>query len=256
MRKSKITKFLALATLLLATFSFIACGGNGAGGGDDSSSGSDSGSSSSSSSSSSGGSNSPTEFTGITAEQKAKLDALNGWEVTINHKWSDTGEEDPEEQTWIIGEKDDVFWADMEGSKCAVEKVGENVYFYNWDEDEGEFKASSEYGEATLTAEYYDFLTLSAYMWLFWKDMYDGTDLKNAGSATVCNRPCTKYTWSGSAAALGQWATASITFWVDNATGITMKLEAGSASNEGSESYTHEITEFKTGDAVTPPTLS
>ncbi len=244
--KSKLIKVLAMTALVFAAFSFIACGGNGAGGGDDAGGGSGGGGNG-------GGSGGPAQFEGITAAQKEKLDALNGWEVTINHKWSESGEADPDEQTWIIGEKNNIFWYDMDDDKMALRKDGQDVYIYDWDEVNSEYVASYE-GQA-MTEDYYDLMTYLSYMWLFWKDMYDGVDLTAAGSGTVCDRACTKYTWRASESVLGAYAYGSITFWVDNATGITMKLEGTAASNEGSSSYVHEVTAFKTGNAVTPPTL-
>ncbi|MBO4532253.1 MAG: hypothetical protein J5726_00950 [Treponema sp.] len=249
--KSKLIKVLAMTAILFAAFSFIACGGNGAGGGDDAGGGSGGGGSGSGNGA--GGEGGPAAFTGITAAQKAKLDALNGWEVTINHKWSESGEEDPDEQIWTIGEKDNIFWYDMDDDKMALRKDGQDVYVYDWDEVNSEYVASFE-GQA-MTEDYYDLMTTLSFTWLFWKDMYDGMDLTAAGSDTVCGRTCTKYTWSASESVLGAYAYGSITFWVDNTTGITMKLEGTAASNEGSSSYVHEVTAFKTGAQVTVPTL-
>lgn len=241
--KNKLLKLFMTGMLVLTSFAFLSCGGKGPDNGDGDGGNGDGGS----------GSGGPAQFTGITAAQKAKLDALNGWEITINHKWSESGEEDPDEQIWIIGEKNNIFWYDIDDDKMALKTQGESVYVYDWDEVNSEYAASFE-GQP-MTQGYYDSMTMLSYMWLFWKDMYNGVELTNAGSATVCGRTCTKYTWSASEAALGAYAYGSISFWVDNATGITMKLEAGSSSNEGSTSYTHEVTSFKTGDKVTPPAL-
>ena len=241
--KNKLLKLFMTGMLVLTSFAFLSCGGNGAGGG--SGGGAD-------------GSGGETPFTGLTAEQKAKLDSLNGWELTISHKWSDSGEENPDEETWTIGEKNNIFWSEMGYEKLVLKKENGTVIPYRWDDDTDGYIVDPSYGVegATLTEDYYDKLTMTSYMWIFWKDMYNGMELTNAGSATICNRACTKYSWTDSAAAFGQWATAHITFWVDNATGITMKLEAGNASNDGSASYVHEVTSFKTGSDVTPPTLN
>lgn len=245
MIKSKIIKLFAMTLVMCAALSFIACGGNGAGGGDDSSSGSGSGS---------GGGNEGTPGTfGITSEQKAKLDALNGWEVQFSHSWSETGEE-PTEEIQIFGEKDNIFWYQMDGNKAAIKKAGGKAYTYSWDEDTLNYVEST--GGVGLDEELYDSLTDACYIWLYYKDyMALSGDFTAAGSENICGRPCTKYRWTNSAVALTQYAYASITFWVDNATGMTLKMESQAQSNEGSTSYSHVATVFKTGSQVTAPYL-
>ena len=242
MIKSKILKILSITALLCAAFSFIACGGNGAGGGDDEGNSSGNGDNS--------GSSSGATFTGPTAEQKAKLAALDGWELKVYHSWSATGGA-PEPEEWIMGEKDNVFWFDIGTGKTAIEKDGDASYFYSWDETENKYECTM-----VLDKSSYDTMTLAVFTWLYYKDSYSGIQLSEAGTETICGRACKKYTGTDSAVGNGSWVSATITFWTDNEIGITMKAYVSGSTSEGTETYTHEVKEFKTGSQVSSPTLS
>ena len=106
--KSNLIKVLAMTALVFAAFSFTACGpkpgdGSGSGGGSGSGSGG-----------SGGGDGTPQ----LTAAQKAKLKALNGYEVTFEYNISD--EAGTENGEYTLGEKGDVSWFITEGMGMAL----------------------------------------------------------------------------------------------------------------------------------------
>ena len=230
MRKSKIAKFLALATLLLATFSFIACGGNGAGGGDDA-----------------GGGNSGNAAAGgiPSSEQvSAKLKTLD-YDIVVEI----VALGDSEAMSMEMARKGNIYWFDIGEMAMAYKLAGDTCYYYMRIPDESGNITWMYVGEDSADSiedameNYFDESLFAA--------SNIPVDLVNAGSAVVAGRRCTKYTWSDSAAG----ATVSETVYIDNETGLCLKLEASDSVNGQSEGASFEVKSFKTGDDVVAPVL-
>ena len=248
--KSKLIKVLAMTALVFAAFSFTACGpkpgdgsdsGGGSGGGADGSGGGD------------GGSGITAGI--ITAEQQAKLDALNGYEIHIN--WTERDEDTTQIVERVFGEKDNVFWfiENMDGEdslRFAVKKEGNMLYSYSGTDTFVQDDDPIEEGGYVT----YETLTLFNKLYLYIGDTIS-TDItfEDNGIDTICNRPCKKYKHTASASALTQYAEATVKKWIDNGTGITMKLLVEVDSNVEHNLYDTEVVEFKTGNQVTVPTL-
>lgn len=240
MRKSKIAKFLALATLLLATFSFIACGGNGAGGGDDSGNGSGG---NGGGSGSSGGSGS--EYKALTEEEivakfKQLGDYVFGYETQTD--------EDSESDYFEIGRKENTYWALYSGSGIAYVLDGEFVYCYDDEDSNWTYRITmpSETLESSL-----DSLFSSALTGFNSAISEDSTFSKVNASEKVAGRTCTHYQ---STVPYGP-ATYKTDIWVDNATEIIMKVISTYSGGGVTNVDRFEVTKFLTGNAVTAPAL-
>ena len=234
--KSKLIKVLAMTALVFAAFSFTACGPkpgdeNGSGGG------------------SGGGDGTPQ----LTEAQKAKLKALNGYEITFEYNVSD--EAGTENGEYTLGEKGDVSWFSTEGISMALKKTGSTIETYMGMPDEEDEDTIVWYSFGGDTADQ-DFDISFAEGFFAWANDYDLSDFTSAGTDTVAGRSCNKYTYTDSAYGYGEYATASWTIWIDKELDITMKFEvSGSSSNQGSSEYYYRITSFKTGNEVTLPDL-
>ena len=243
MRKSKIAKFLALATLLLATFSFIACGGNGAGGGDDAGDGSGSGSGSGAGS-------------GILSEEEAyaKLKAIGDYEIIAEMN------DGHDKESFTLGKKGTAYWMIYEGHGNAYVIDGENAYVYSGGPDENEDFAWSFVmpmpSDGEGLEQNIENLQMSIASWLYYANNI-GEPLTTVGSATVAGRACTHYRYTHTASAGGMSGTATEDVYVDNETGITLKYVIGytitGGGQDDSDSTTYEVKSFKTGNAVTLP---
>lgn len=234
--KNKLLKLFMTGMLVLTSFAFLSCGGNGAGGG--SGGGADG---------SGGGDGTPQ----LTAAQKAKLKALNGYEITFEYNISD--EAGTENGEYTLGEKGDVSWFSTEGMSMALKKTGSTIETYMGRPDEEDEDTIVWYN---LGGEDQDFDISFAEGFFAWANDYDLSEFTSAGTDTVAGRSCNKYTCTDSAYGYGEWATASWTIWIDKELDITMKFEvSGSSSNQGSSEYYYRITSFKTGNEVTLPDL-
>lgn len=125
---------------------------------------------------------------------------------------------------------------------------------YTKDSQSGEYY----YGGFDYPGEdYYDTNGDATKILLFWGDVFfTGQPLNTAGTVTIAGRTCTKYTYSDSTYGFGNFASVYFEFCKDNATGVTMKLTAKANANDDSAAYYIEVTDFKTGNSVTVPTLN
>ena len=225
--KSKLMKLLMLGLLVLTAFAFIACGDKG---GDDDDSGSGSG-----------------EI--LTAEESAaKLKAIGDYDIVV-----DVVSIGDQAMSMEMGKKGNTYWfVLMDGLGFAYKLDGNNCYGYLGTTDESNTMTWMYMGIDSSDAmddslQYFDSS-------LFYAGELPA-DLKKSGSAKIAGRPCTKYTWSESASAGGNSASAQETIYIDNETGICMKLEASDTVNGVSESGSFEVKKFVTGNAVVAPTL-
>ena len=226
--KSKLIKLIMTGLLVLTAFAFIACGGNG--GGDDDDSGSGSG-----------------EI--LTAEESAaKLKAKGDYDIVV-----DVVSIGDEAMSMEMGKKGNTYWF------VIMNGIG---YAYKLNDDNCDFYLGTKSDSSTMTWMYMGSESSDAVddNWQYFDSslFYAGelpADLKKSGSAKIAGRPCTKYTWSESASAGGNSASAQETIYIDNETGICMKLEASDTVNGVSESGSFEVTKFLTGNAVVAPTL-
>ena len=154
---------------------------------------------------------------------------------------------------YIMGGKGNTYWfVIMNGIGYAYQLDGNICYGYLGTTDENDTMTWMYIGSESSDAvndslQYFDSS-------LFYAGELPA-DLKKSGSAKIAGRPCTKYTWSESASAGGTSASAQETIYIDNETGICMKLEASDTVNGVSESGTFEVTKFLTGNTVVAPTL-
>ena len=223
--KSKIVKFLTIAALLCAAFSFIACGGNGAGGGDDAGGGNSAG--------------------GIPSSEQvsAKLKTMD-YDIVV--EVAALGES---AMSMEMAKKGNTYWFDIGVMAMAYKLEGNSCYYYMKMEDESGNMTWMYVGEDSAD-------TIEQQMENSFKDslFYASnlpTDLVKSGSAVVAERTCTKYTWSDSA----YGATVSETVYIDNETGLCLKLEASDSVNGQSEGASFEVKSFKTGNDVVAPVL-
>ena len=226
--KSKLLKLFMIGLLLLTAFAFIACGDKG--GDDDDDSGSGSG-----------------EI--LTAEESAaKLKALGDYDIVV-----DVVSIGDQAMSMEMGKKGNTYWfVIMNGIGYAYQLDGNICYGYLGTKGESDTMTWMYIGSESPDAvddSMQDFDSSLFYA----GELPD--DLKKSGSATIAGRNCTKYTRSVSASAGGNSASAQETIYIDNDTGICMKLEASDTVNGVSESGTFEVTKFLTGSAVVAPTL-
>ena len=225
--KTKLMKLLMIGLLVLTAFAFIACGDKG---GDDDDSGSGSG-----------------EI--LTAEESAaKLKAIGDYDIVV-----DVVSIGDQAMSMEMGKKGNTYWF------VIMNGVG---YAYKLNDDNCDFYLGTKSDSSTMTWMYFGSESSDAVndsLQYFDSSLfYAGelpADLKKSGSAKIAGRPCTKYTWSESASSGGNSASAQETIYIDNETGICMKLEASDTVNGVSESGTFEVTKFLTGNAVVAPTL-
>ena len=179
---------------------------------------------------------------------QAKLDEFGkttGYEITLKVIGADGGE-----TVTTTGRKGDVWWtyrSDRTSGQALVSNGNTSIAMY---ECSG--------GEWTLTSNLVgqDFATLipmyaaTSNIYLFMANTYED-DLKLVGSEKVAGRDCTKYSYS--TGAMG-WSM-SWNCCVDKELGITLKwrIEANEGGNGGNQQM--EVTDFKSGAAVTVPEL-
>lgn len=179
---------------------------------------------------------------------QAKLDEFGkttGYEITFTIIAADGNE-----TVTITGRKGDVWWT------CSSDRTSGKALVSNGDTSIAMYECSG--GEWTMTSNLVgqDFATLipmyaaTSNVYLFMANTYE-SELKLVGSEKVAGRDCTKYSYS--TGAMG-WSM-SWNCCVDKELGITLKwrIEANEGGDGGSQQM--EVTEFKSGAAVTVPDL-
>ncbi|MBP5307897.1 MAG: hypothetical protein J6Z34_02055 [Clostridia bacterium] len=191
------------------------------------------------------------------AESKQKMEELGreeGYEVTLVY-----GTEEGTDGEFTFGCKGDVVWAYVGEDGYAVKKEGDNVYTYSTQDGVFQFEAQVSEEEA----QNYSSVYMNIYNeWLYYGNGFDGM-LKKGSDANVAGRPCHTYTFKmGDLGVInnfiGQYVSGvnlEYRINVDVEYGITMKLNVLAEAEGESNSVNFEVTSFKTGNAVTVPTL-
>lgn len=245
--KNKFLKLIMAGLLVLTTIAFISCGGNqnpdnekGSGGG-----GSGSGSSS--------GSGSGNDTSGIlTAEQSAaRLKEIGDYDIVV-----EVVSIGNQAMSMEMAKKGNTYWFKTVNVSMAYKLEGDNCYSYAGMEDESgaiKWMCTGSTPSDTLEGSLEQMDTAFAQTLFYAGDLVAG--LTKSGTATIAGRNCTKYTWSETASSGGTTASAQETIYVDNETGICMKMVASDTVNGVSESGSFEVTKFLTGSSVQAPTL-
>lgn len=237
--KNKLLKLIMTGMLVLAAFAFISCGGDAP----EDNGGSDDGSG-----------------TGeiLTAEQSAaELKKLGAYDIVVEVSTGGYGFGDDEPVTYEMAKKGNTYWFCTDFMNVAYKLDGDNCHMYmGMPNESGAMEWMYMTSEPASTMED----TLEQMNTSFDGSLFYAGDLvadfENAGSAKVAGRNCTKYTWSDSAAAGGQSASGQETIYIDNQTGICMKLEASSTQNGTvTNTVSFEVKKFLTGNKVTAPNL-
>ena len=187
-------------------------------------------------------------------ESQAKLEKMEEDGYLLTFHYSDDEEDSG---TFTIGAKGNVVWIITEEDGVALVEDSEKVHYYSYTKDEG-YKF-----EATVTKDQEGSLVNSyklAYTgWLYWANSYNGS-LKKGADAKVAGRSC--YTYDLDLAGIGGiiGTLAGVTslkykVYVDKELGLTLKVEFAATADGESSSFSYEVTEFKTGSAVSVPTL-
>ena len=203
----------------------------------------------------SGGSDS-LEISKTESQEKMKqLGSTKGYEITLEIKDADS-DGNSNEELYTYGYKDDCFWIIKDNDGDACKKDGEKLHFYDATrESNGNISYTYDYSldsSDNSIDETFNTLSYQTNVFLYWTNDYDG-NLKKTGSTTVAGRACTHYTYGSSANIMGLYAGVQYDIDVDNETGITMQVKWDASTNEGSASYYHKVTSFKTGNDVQVP---
>ena len=236
--KNKLLKLIMTGMLVLAAFAFISCGGDAP----EDNGGSDDGSG-----------------TGeiLTAEQSAsKLKALGAYDIVVEVSTGGYGLGDDETISYEMAKKGNTYWFCTSYMDVAYKLDGDYCHMYmgmdngsggkEWMYITSEPASTMEDSLEQMDAAFDDSLFYAG-------DLV--ADFENAGSAIVAGRNCTKYTWSDSASDGVQSVSAKETIYIDNQTGICMKLEESDTVNGVSNSVSFEVKKFLTGNSVVAPNL-
>ena len=244
--KSKLIKLIMTGLLVLTTFAFVSCGEN-----PDPENGSEPGSETG------GGTGSI-----MTEEQiSGKLANLGAYRIKCKVNSSDWDSEDSTSY-YEIGKTQDTYWSLSDGHGFAGVIDGEYIYLYDADPDDNgnavwEYNMTYNYREDKieddLQSMYNAFGTGYGLFYIY--DNKEGLTKKT--TKTLAGRTCTVYskTESQSDSSLGVSLSQSTDVYVDNQTGITMKVAESYTYNGQSFTWGYEVTTFETGNAVQVPTL-
>ena len=238
-------KFLVLISLLL-TGSLVACGGPGGGGGDASSGGNNQ----------SGGNGDNSISLPNTAEEAQnkllQLAKSQGFEITFLSNGEEDGTNNgPESMT--LGYKSDVLWVVEE---AAYKKVDSKIELYDYNTNSKSYEFQAEMSESEQFSLEQTLKQVTAAFYIGYEIALNPQNtlgyISSEKSVTFNGRAAKEYTYSYR----GLEGAADLKLVFDNETGITLKVEGSASSSDGSFSTgTYEVTSFKTGSAVTVPTL-
>lgn len=235
-QKNKLKKLIFIGMLFFAAFAYISCGGNGAGD-DDNSGGSNN--------SSSGSSYEPLSEEDVIAELNDLGDYVIGFTTSSDGETEDGYSE--------LGRKGNIYWALYNGYGMAYVLDGENLHCYSAYENENyswkyDLTMPADTIESSLESMNGGFLTGLTYA----SDIDDiDTFRKISGNEKVSGRSCTHYRGTVSYGP----ATSTTDIYVDNATGITMKVITTYIGGGVTNTSTFTVKTFKTGSSVTAPDL-
>ena len=237
--KNKLLKLIMTGMLVLAAFAFISCGGDAP----EDNGGSDDGSG-----------------TGeiLTAEQSAaKLKALDAYDIVVEVSTGGYGFGDDEPITMELAKKGKTYWTIASGYGSAYKFNGDSYDMYMGMQTESgsiEWMWAGPVTDSTIEDSLEQMNTAFDGSLFYAGDLVD--NFVEAGSAKVAGRNCTKYVWSDSAAIGGQSASAQETIYIDNQTGICMKLEAsGTQNGTVTNTVSFVVKKFLTGNSVVAPNL-
>ncbi len=186
------------------------------------------------------------DYTIDDAQNKLKtLGSTSGFEISLQYVGSDddTGRTTVERQT--IGYKSDVLW--IVGS-VAYKKTAEATEFY-----EPANGATKVFNYVTSLATTLFDTYVTSFTSMFYIAYNFDSYLQKSSVTTYLGRPATSYTFTGAY----QTAYANVEVIVDNETGITLKFAAQGRDLDGnSGAGSIIVSEFKTGNQVTLPTLN
>lgn len=238
--KNKLLKLIMTGLLVLTTVAFISCGETPA---DDDNSGEN------------------TEETNtendsgeiITAEESTnKLKALGDYDIV-----AEVVIIDGETISMELAKKGNIYWFSSYGVSTAYQLSDDTFYSYMGTEDDSGTMTWMQMG-----SEKSDKLadTLKEMDEKFENSLFCAEGLADgctkSGSETIAGRKCTKYTWADSASYGDTTVSAEKYVYIDDETGICMKMVASESSNGESSTGSFEVKKFLTGSAVIAPNLS
>ena len=245
-------KFLFFVSLLL-TGSLVACSGPG---GDASGSADNGGGGNVSSSANNGGGDSSNNggdsiVLPNSAEQAKnnflQLALTQGFEITFK---TSGAEADDGQDEMTVGYKNFVLWAK---ESSAFKKVSSNIEVYEYVASSRSYEFKYEIPESTFSMnDELGRLTAAFYIGYEFVTSQPAGYISSEKSVTYNGRAATEYTYSYR----GLEGAANVKLVFDNETGITLNISGSASSADGSySSGVFEVTSFKTGNAVTIPTL-
>ena len=237
--KNKLLKLIMTGLLVLTTVAFISCGGTPA---DDDNSGENE------------EENNIEKESGeiLTAEESTnKLKALGDYDIVAEAVIING-----ETISMELAKKGNIYWFSSAGVSMAYQLADDTFYSYVEMENE-----SGKMEWMQIGSEKSDKLaeTLKAMDKSFKNSLFCAEGLADgctkSGSETIAGRKCTKYTWADSASYGDTTVSAQKTVYIDDETGICMKLVASESSNGESSTGSFEVKKFLTGNKVIAPNL-
>lgn len=242
--KSKLIKLIMTGLLVLTAFAFISCGENQA----------PEDNSENNSEDDVETVNGTASIGKTQAQAEAAIEALGDYEICSKYKAVD--DDEVSETTWVVGTKGDTIWASTNESGLAYKTVGDTVYCYSSSTEDNITTYTYDYSlpASTDIQSSLNEVKLALANWFYFAYAYDG-QLTKVGPATVAGRPCTHYTYSNAAVGIGAYAAVKYDIYIDDATGLNLKVKWEAKTSEGNGSFGFEVTSFKTDNDVTAPTL-
>lgn len=222
--KNKLLKLFMAGLLVLTSFAFLSCGGKGAGGEDN---------------------NSKSDIPSA-EEVTANLKTLGDYDIVVEIDAVDSSEA----MSLEMAKKGNIYWFVIAGGIGIAYKLEGNVCYYYLGSPDANKNITWAYVAEDSADSIDEQMETSFGASLFYASELPA-DLVKGGSAVVAGRNCTKYTWRDSA----HGVTVSETVYIDNETGLCLKMEASGSYNGESESGSFEVKSFKTGNNVVAPDL-
>lgn len=160
-----------------------------------------------------------------------------------------------ETSKYTFGLTDNMFWIiftdeDENTSGTAIKHENGLYHVYSYSDAGWEFDMSvTEEQDSYLNGYKSQFET-----WAFWCYSDSLSGFQKQGSASVAGRSCNKYSISG-AGVVGTAYAFSYDVYIDQATGMTMKVAFTGQAGLESAAVSYEVTRFVTGGAVSVPKL-
>lgn len=185
-------------------------------------------------------------------ENLEKLGLEEGYEIIYEYK-NDSGS-----GKYLVGRKENTIWYKSSESEDGVytdgnafAKDGNKYHSYSYNNEEGFVYAYTYEDEETVSSIESSYAIGYNY-WIYFGYSYDGL-YKKDGTATVVGRKCDKYVYELNS--LLAQVSMKYVVYVDQKLGITLKLDFEGSADGEEENLNFEVKEFKTGSAVSVPTL-